>query len=183
MGYSDIDSDFSPQIRDKVIDYVKDKYGIEAVCSIMTCGVQAAKGAIRNCARLIGEGELGDKTALYDIGDELCRCLPEDKDAFLSDEKTFKTMMEKAVTIKSPVKGANGDAVYYAQKILRDARLVEGTKTTLGVHAAGVIIADNGDIGEYIPLMKSKEGLWVSQCDMNYTEARGILKMDVRLVR
>ncbi len=178
MGCSDIDSDFSPQIRDRVIDYVKDKYGIEAVCSIMTSGVQAAKGAIRNCARLIGEGELGNKTALYDIGDELCRYLPEDKEAFLSDEKTFATMMEKAAAIKSTIKGVEGDAVQYAQKILRDARLVEGTKTTLGVHAAGVIIADNGDIGEYIPLMKSKDGLWVSQCDMNYTEARGILKMD-----
>ena len=48
MGYSDIDSDFAPEVRGKVLDYVKHKYGEEAVCCICTMGTQGVKNAIRN---------------------------------------------------------------------------------------------------------------------------------------
>lgn len=149
----------------------------------MTSGVQAAKGAIRNCARLISEHELGDKARLYDMADSLCDILRELPDESLSNPETFQALVDK---INEGGCGRIRDGEIeppcsekeYALRIIHDAQLMEGSKTTLGVHAAGVIIADNGDVGEYIPLMKSKEGLWVSQCDMGYTENKGLLKMD-----
>ena len=68
MGYSDIDSDFAPEVRGKVLDYVKHKYGEEAVCCICTMGTQGPKNAIRNCARLLGDRKYGNPKALIGLG-------------------------------------------------------------------------------------------------------------------
>lgn len=160
----DIDSDFSPEVRGKVLDYVKNKYGEEAVCCIATIGTQKPKNAIRNCARLLGDRKYGNPKELLNLASEMCALVPDKADAkFVDCEYTIREKFHN-----------NEDAM----EVLEDALIVEGTFTQVGMHAAGVIIADNGDVGEYIPLMKSKDGQWVSQCDKDYTESRGLLKMD-----
>ena len=66
-----------------------------------------------------------------------------------------------------------------ALKILSDAKLVEGTFTHYGMHAAGVIISDNADVSDYVPLMwDDKKQVWKTQCDMVESEEQGLLKMD-----
>ncbi len=66
-----------------------------------------------------------------------------------------------------------------ALKILKDAKLVEGTFTHYGMHAAGVIISDNADVSDYIALMwDDKKQVWKTQCDMVESEENGLLKMD-----
>ena len=66
-----------------------------------------------------------------------------------------------------------------ALKILEDAKLVEGTFTHYGSHAAGVIISDNADVSDYVALMwDDKKKIWKTQCDMIEAEDQGLLKMD-----
>ena len=66
-----------------------------------------------------------------------------------------------------------------ALKIINDAVIIEGTFTHYGMHAAGVIISDNGDISDYIPLMwDKKKKVWKSQWDKEEDEEAGMLKMD-----
>ena len=160
----DIDSDFAPEVRGKVLDYVKHKYGEEAVCCICTMGTQGVKNAIRNCARLLGDRKYGNPKAFLNLGTDICAAVPKEVGV------KFKDCIDD-LRIQF---ADNSDAM----EILDDAVIVEGTYTQVGMHAAGVIIADNGNVREYVPLMKSKDGQWVSQCDMNYTEAQGLLKMD-----
>ena len=167
----DIDSDFAPDIRNKVIDYVRYKYGDKAVCCIMTVGTQTAKAAIRNCARIIGSREKerngGDETVkkrFYNLGADICDLIPTDPGIKL-------TSCEKAIREKFE---NNPEAM----EILDTAILVEGTYTNVGTHAAGVIIADNGDVREYVPLMYAKDGQRVTQFDKDYSEGIGLLKMD-----
>ena len=160
----DIDSDFAPEVRGKVLDYVKHKYGEEAVCCICTMGTQGPKNAIRNCARLLGHRKYGNPKALIGLGADICAAVPKEVGV------KFKDCIDD---LRAQF-ASNEDAM----EILDDAVIVEGTYTQVGMHAAGVIIADNGNVREYVPLMKSKDGQWVSQCDMNYTEAQGLLKMD-----
>ena len=160
----DIDSDFAPEIRGLVLNYVKHKYGEEAVCCIATIGTQGVKGAIRNCGRLLGDHKYNNPKELLPLVNDICAAVPQGVNVKFAD--CAELLMDKF--------GQNEDA----KEILEDAQIVEGTFTTVGMHAAGVIIADNGDVGEYTALMKSKDGQWVSQCDMNYTESKGLLKMD-----
>jgi DNA polymerase-3 subunit alpha len=160
----DIDSDFAPEVRGKVLDYVKHKYGEEAVCCICTMGTQGPKNAIRNCARLLGHRKYGNPKALIGLGSDICAAVPKENGI------KFKDCIDNL-----RIQFADNED---AMEILNDAVIVEGTYTQVGMHAAGVIIADNGNVREYVPLMKSKDGQWVSQCDMNYTEAQGLLKMD-----
>lgn len=160
----DIDSDFAPDIRGEVLKYVKHVYGEDAVCCIMTVGTQAVKAAIRNAARLYGDRVYGDASKTLPLAGKICAEVPDILNVKFSD-------------CVDQLKGAfaeNEDAL----AIIDDAVLVEGTMTSVGMHAAGVVIADNGNVKEYVPLMKSKEGLWLSQCDLNYVEAKGLLKMD-----
>lgn len=168
----DIDSDFIPEGRGWVIDYIRHKYGNEAVCCIMTLGTQAAKAAVRNAARIIGSREYNRngkddsvKKRYYALGSEICAIIPKEVGIKLADcEDTIRQKFEN-----------NAEAL----EVLDDAILIEGTYTTIGTHAAGVIIADNGDVKEYIPLMYSKDGQKVTQFDKNYCEGIGLLKMDI----
>lgn len=163
VSMPDIDSDFKTDIRDKVIEYVKAKYGKESVCCIITKGTQAPKAAIRNAARYLSCKKYGDKNTLYNVGDKIAKAIPTEpgmKFSKCEDElQKFTSEDEK--------------------EIIRIAKLVEGTVTNYGMHAAGVIIADNGDVKQYVPLQwNDKKNRWVTQCNKEQAETRGLLKMD-----
>jgi DNA polymerase-3 subunit alpha len=170
VSMPDIDSDFKTDIRDKVLDYVKHVYGEEAVCCIMTRGTQAAKASIRNAARILGSEKYDDTAHFLSLGDAIAKKVPEKIGIKLDD------CMEELTNQF----GNNPDAM----ECINNAKLIEGTFINVGMHAAGVIIADNGDVKQYVPLMWNKDKeQWMTQCEKGPCEANGLLKMDVRLVR
>ena len=203
ISMPDIDSDFASECRGLVIEYVKKKYGNYAVCCITTKGTQAAKGAIRNCARLLGSELYNDTKTFLSLGDQIAKEVPgkpgtsfknivkfeynghtftDIDDLNLANGTNFsvKELPEevKYETLGQQLKekfSSNANAI----KIIDNAILVEGTSTHYGMHAAGVIISDNNDISDYVPLMwDDKNAVWKSQCDMVEAEENGLLKMD-----
>ena len=157
VSMPDIDSDFHTEIRAKVIDYVRSKYGERAVCNIITKGTMAGKSAIRSVGRVTDTPE--------SVVDMVARMIPSTPNAKIDDAPDLDAVCKT-------------NAV--AKRLISDARLVEGTVVNYGMHAAGVIISDNGDVGKYVPLMyNSAKEQWVAQCDMGQCENdAGLLKMD-----
>ena len=141
----DIDVDFDDEGRDKVLDYVVNKYGKNRVAQIVTFGTMAAKLAIRDVARVL-------KLPLPDA-DRLAKLVPERPG--ISLKKAFEEVPELA-NIKE-----NGDDL--EQKTLRFAEILEGSARHTGTHACGVIIGPD-DLIKYIPLATAKDSqLMVTQ--------------------
>lgn len=165
VSMPDIDSDFAPEVRDETIEYVKKKYGEGGVACIRTTQTQGARNSIRNCARILGSKKFDDTRTFLDLADNMAKMIPETPGVRLSDHyDEIKKAFAK-----------DKDAI----EILDTALLVEGTITGLGLHAAGVIISDNGDVSQYTPLLFNKgKNQWAVQCDMVESENIGLLKMD-----
>lgn len=160
----DIDADLSNEVRDAVLEYVKGKYGQKAVCSIITKGRLKAKAAIKTAARAHGH-ECGTPGKFLDLGNAMAKAIPAEPNAVLVD--SVAKLRAEFVTED-------------AQRIIDDAILIENTAVNLGMHAAGVIIADNDDVSEYVPLAwNSEKQQWCCQCDMIEAEMQaGLLKFD-----
>lgn len=169
----DIDSDIKTSLRPYIIKYLKWYYGEKAVCSIMTKTTYAAKGAIQAAGR--------------DRASELYMSLPKAE----NDEKT-REFMKLAYKISDAIQDGENLKDYEetfnreyannkeAQIIWRRAKLIEGVVTTTGTHAGGVVISDNGNINDYVPLAWNEDkNVWAAQCDMVKIEEKGLLKMDV----
>lgn len=158
----DIDTDFSEEIRDKAIAHVRQLYGDEAVCSIMTILKQNAKASIKNAARVYGWEKKGAKV-YGGLAETIAKLVP--KDATLSDcAEIFNEYFSK-----------DEDAM----TIIKYAKLIEGTITGYSLHPAGIIIGPKGNVSRYIPLQYNTSlGLWGCQCDMVESEEIGLLKMD-----
>ena len=129
VSMPDIDTDFSPDIRDYAIKYVKHIYGEDAVCQIMTQSTYGAKASIRAAARIYGDRVYGDKVRLAGLAGDICSYVSPEPNAKI-DANDLKTKFAN-----------NPDAI----QIIDDALLLEGAWTAVGVHPAGVIIADNGE--------------------------------------
>ena len=161
----DIDTDFTNGYRELVIEYVSKKYGENAVCRIVTFGTQAARGSIRAAGRILGAADESKAEIYNDLADRLARKVQIKPHATI---KEFEGDM-KEITASYPE----------AEEIVRRAEGIEGTATQYGMHAAGVIISDNADVSDYVPLMlDEKSGNWKCQCDMVEAENIGLLKMD-----
>ena len=172
VSMPDIDTDIAKLVRPKVIEYVQNKYGKNAVCGIMTTNALAPKGAIRAAAKYYGLKLTGDGVAFKNLGDTMAKQVPATVGtAFDTETETGNTVYEE---LQKSNKG-NQDA----QEILRWAKLLEGCFTTYGAHAAGVVISDNKNVSEYVPLRwNQKLQEWTTQCDMVQVEEKGLLKMD-----
>ncbi len=178
ISMPDIDSDLGKTIRGKVIRYVQKKYGENAVCGIMTTTFLAPKGAIKTAAKYYGLKVYGEPMTA--LGNTLAAYTPDVpgtafssivNDAGDIDSAGTKTLLEY---IQSKA-GHDKDA----QEIIRWATIMEGTFTAYGAHAAGIVISDNGDVSEYIPLrMNTTLGMLTTQCDMVEVEDNGLLKFD-----
>ncbi len=185
----DIDTDFDDEGRQKVIDYVIDKYGKNQVAQIITYGTMAAKMSIKDVARVM-DLPLPDSNALAKLvpdrpGVELRRVLHapmkmnpstssggekslEEKEGFGNEDmdnvKKLREIYKKETTIES--------------KVLHEAERLEGSVRSTGIHAAGIIIAPR-DLIDLIPVATAKDSnLWVTQIEGNLIEDAGILKMD-----
>lgn len=169
ISMPDIDSDFQTNIREDVIRYVEGKYSLDPgeedrwlvqkpLCCIATASTQAAKAAITNVARVT--------EVPLEVAKLVKQQIPNKPKIRLKDVEA--EIREKFASNRQVL------------QLLDDAMLVEGSVINFGVHAAGVIIADNGDVGEYVPLSWNDEKQqWVAQCDMKASEEKaGLLKMD-----
>ncbi len=160
VSMPDIDIDFDDEGRDKVLDYVVDKYGKEKVAQIVTFGTMAAKLAIRDVARVI-------KLPLPDA-DRLAKLVPEKPGISLA--AAYKEVKELYDIKKS------GEDL--EKKTLVFAETLEGSARHTGTHACGVIIGPD-DLMNHVPLSTAKDSeLPVTQFEGKLVESVGILKMD-----
>ncbi|WP_223648391.1 DNA polymerase III subunit alpha [Hymenobacter psoromatis] len=160
VSMPDIDIDFDDVNRQKVIDYVVQKYGKTQVAQIITFGTMAAKSSIKDVARAL---ELPLPAA-----NEIAKLVPEKPGTTLAG--AFRDVPELAAirADQSDLKG----------QILALAERLEGSVRNTGIHAAGIIIAPD-DITKYIPVSTSKDSdLLITQFDGKVIESAGMLKMD-----
>lgn len=180
VSMPDIDTDFDDEGRQKVIDYVVDKYGKNQVAQIVTYGTMAAKTSIQDVSRVL-DYPIPDMNALKKMlpekaGLSLNRALH----APLEGEKSLKEKEglngEELEMIKELRKVSEGDDI--RAKILKEASVLEGSVRNTGVHAAGIIIAPS-DLTDLIPVAVAKDSdLLLTQYEGSVVEDAGVIKMD-----
>ncbi|PWK77765.1 DNA polymerase-3 subunit alpha [Mucilaginibacter oryzae] len=155
----DIDTDFDDAGRQRVIDYVVDKYGKNQVAQIITYGSMAARTSIQDVGRVL-DMPLADVSAMKKL-------VPETLGI------TLKDAIEQVPELKEILNGNDLKA-----QVLREAEKLEGSVRNTGVHAAGIIIAPY-DLTEIVPVATAKDSdLLVTQYDGRVIEDAGVIKMD-----
>lgn len=159
ISMPDIDIDFDPEGRERVINYVMEKYGADKVCQIITFGTMGAKAAIRDVGRVLG-------IPLARV-DKVAKAIPSD----------LGITLEKALTVSPDlVKLLEEDGEI--KKLYEIARSLEGMPRHASTHAAGVVIAKDA-LDTYIPLQRTSDGgFTMTQFPMKTVEEVGLLKMD-----
>lgn len=176
VSMPDIDTDIATRIRPLLIKYLKWKYGERAVCSIATETTYAAKGAIQ----MAGRDRASEKYAHLNKKEynEACRKYMYKYTLKLSDnipEINNITLIESEEALKAIIESDEEFKI-----IWEHAKLIEGKLQGTSVHAGGVIISDNDNINDYVPLAYNTEkDVWAAQCDMIAAEEKGLLKMDM----
>lgn len=159
VSLPDIDIDFDDEGRDKVLNYVIEKYGHSQVAQIITYGTMAAKSSIRDCARVM-ELPLAE-------ANNLAKLIPERPGTSLA--KAFEEVRELA-----DIKKGND----LKAQVLNQAVILEGSLRNTGTHACGVIITPE-DMTKLIPVATAKDStMLVTQFDNSVVENAGMLKMD-----
>lgn len=174
VSMPDFDIDFCTNGRDVVIAYVAQKYGQEKVGQIVTHGTMAAKGVIRDVARVLGHP--------YRFGDSLSKLIPNDLNITLSRALgRFSTQDKKEDKGRwfSPDLLAKYDADESIKTTIDLSLKLEGLARSVGTHAGGVVIAPSR-VGDFCPIYKgtNEKDSIVSQFDMNDLEAVGLVKFD-----
>ena len=176
VSLPDIDIDFDDEGRQRVIDYVIQKYGANQVAQIITYGTMAAKSAIRDTARVLN--------LPLSEADRLAKLVPDIKlkalfelakdQAKLSDRlKNNSENIQKALELIRISKGNDDNS-----KTVNQAKILEGSVRNTGIHACGVIITP-ADITNYVPVALAKDSEMVcTQFDNSVVESAGLLKMD-----
>jgi len=160
VSMPDIDIDFDDEGREKVMEYVIQKYGREKVAQIVTFGTMAAKSSIRDVARVL-------KLPLPEA-DRLAKLVPEKPGVSLAS--AYKDVPELAQALKDPNP--------LIQETLKYALILEGSNRQTGVHACGVIIGPS-NLVDCLPLSTQKDSdLPVTQYEGKFVESVGMLKMD-----
>ncbi len=172
VSLPDIDIDFDDEGRQKVIDYVIDKYGANQVAQIITYGTMAAKSSVRDAGRVM-ELPLSDT-------DRIAKLVPNTKlqKLFGMDDKEMKAKFrdnEYAGALEL-IKVSGGTGL--EAEVVNQARNIEGSVRNTGIHACGVIITPD-DITKYVPVALAKDSdMWCTQFDNSVVEDAGLLKMD-----
>ncbi len=161
VSMPDFDIDFCQEGRDRVIQYVKDRYGKEAVSQIATFGTMAARGAVRDIGRVLDFG--------YNFCDGISKLIPQKPGKLI----TIADALEEQPLLKE--RQENEEEV---RQLLALAQQVEGIARNVGMHAGGVLIAP-GQLTDFCPLYsQGTDGGVVSQFDKDDVEAIGLVKFD-----
>jgi DNA polymerase-3 subunit alpha len=175
VSMPDFDVDFCQANRDRVIEYVKDKYGREAVSQIATFGTMAAKAALRDVGRVLGMG--------YGHVDSVAKLVPGLPGktytlARLPEDPKDKVGGVTYVREEVPELEQRESAEEEVAELLSLASRVEGMVRNVGMHAGGVLIAP-GKITDFCPLYQQPgSDSAVSQYDKDDVEAIGLVKFD-----
>lgn len=157
VSMPDIDTDFAPEGRQRVIDYVIEKYGKDKVAQIITFGTMKAKLAVRDVARALD--------IPYGEADRVAKLIPFDP----------KMTLDKALEISNELK-ALYDNQPHIKRLIDISRALEGLPRHASTHAAGVVITGEPMV-EYVPLQMNNDVL-TTQFTKDTVEGLGLLKMD-----
>ncbi|WP_234123037.1 DNA polymerase III subunit alpha [Clostridium hydrogenum] len=157
ISMPDIDSDFCYERRQKVIDYVVEKYGKDSVSQIVTFGTMAPRMCIRDVGRAMNYS--------YAEVDKIAKMIPS----------VLGITIDKALELNPELQDAY-DSDERIKDLIDVARKLEGIPRHTSTHAAGVVIASK-PLVNYVPLLKNEESI-VAQFTMGVLEELGLLKMD-----
>jgi len=159
VSMPDFDIDFCQDGRDRVIDYVRNKYGAESVSQIATFGTMAAKAVVRDVGRVLGMP--------YGEVDRIAKLVPFE----------LGITLEKALAVETQLR-ALADAEEEGGELMGLARALEGLTRNVGMHAGGVLIAP-GKLTDFTPLYCTEgSSATVSQFDKEDVEKAGLVKFD-----
>lgn len=158
VSMPDIDVDFEYERRQDVIDYVTEKYGADKVVQIITFGTLAAKGVIRDVARVMD--------LPYSYGDQIAKMIPNE----------LNITLEKALSM-NPELRTQYETDETVHKLIDMCKKLEGLPRHTSIHAAGVVICQ-APAEDLVPLSRSAEGNITTQFTMTTIEELGLLKMD-----
>jgi DNA polymerase-3 subunit alpha len=158
VSMPDIDVDFEYERRQDVIDYVTEKYGADKVVQIITFGTLAAKGVIRDVARVMD--------LPYSYGDQIAKMIPNE----------LNITLEKALSM-NPELRTQYESDETVHKLIDMCKKLEGLPRHTSIHAAGVVICQ-APAEDLVPLSRSAEGNITTQFTMTTIEELGLLKMD-----
>ncbi len=161
VSMPDFDIDFCQDGRDRVIDYVKQRYGADSVSQIATFGTMAAKAVVRDVGRVL---EMS-----YTFCDQLAKLIPFQPGKHI----TLQLAREMEPQLKEREKNEEEVA-----ELLALAEKIEGMTRNVGMHAGGVLIAP-GKLTDFCPLyVADASDSAVSQFDKDDVEAIGLVKFD-----
>ncbi len=161
VSMPDFDIDFCQTNRDRVIDYVKDKYGRDAVSQIATFGTMAARAAIRDVGRVLDMS--------YMFCDGISKLIPNKPGQHITIDGAIKA---------EPVLAERLEKEDEVKTLLALAQKLEGMTRNVGMHAGGVLIAP-GKLTDFCPLYQQPGSTSaVSQYDKDDVEAIGLVKFD-----
>ncbi len=181
VSMPDIDVDFCMENRERVIDYVKQKYGQENVAQIITYNVMKAKQTLRDVARALG--------IPYSTADSLAKLIPQGdvQGTWLSLEEMYLTPVEELLEKYGRHRTDIEENVNKFRKMCREnpeiqklveiALKLEGLTRHTSLHAAGVVISPV-PLENAVPLYVDKDGGIATQFDMTKLEEVGLIKMD-----
>ena len=161
VSMPDFDIDFCQANRDRVIDYVKQKYGKEAVSQIATFGTMAARAAIRDVGRVLDMS--------YTFCDGISKLIPNKPGTHITIDGAIKA---------EPILAERLEKEEDVRTLLALAQKLEGMTRNVGMHAGGVLIAP-GKLTDFCPLYQQPgSDSAVSQYDKDDVEAIGLVKFD-----
>lgn len=162
VSLPDIDVDFCYERREEVVDYVKRKYGKEAVSGIVTFGTFAARSGVRDMTRVMN--------LPYSLGDKIAKAIPA------TPGMTIEKAMEESPELRTMYKDNSS-----ARKIIDGALKIEGSPRHSSTHACGIVISDTS-VDDYMPEFMAgsvKDGKEITtQVTMAEVEELGLLKFD-----
>jgi len=159
VSMPDFDVDFCMDGRDRVIEYVAEKYGRNAVSQIITFGSMAAKAVIRDVARVQGKS--------YGLADRLSKMIPFEVGMTLEKAYEQEEILRDFIKVDEE-----------AAEVWDMARKLEGVVRNVGKHAGGVVIAPT-KLTDFSPIYCDEEGGGlVTQFDKDDVEAAGLVKFD-----
>jgi DNA polymerase-3 subunit alpha len=172
VSMPDFDIDFCQDGRDRVIEYVRQKYGADSVSQIVTFGTMAAKAVVRDVGRVLDFG--------YNFCDQIAKLIPFQPGRYITLRRRTNPKDDQTIYAREvePLLNQREEQEEEVRELLELAERLEGLTRNVGMHAGGVLIAP-GKLTDFCPLYAAENSTsFVSQFDMKDVEAVGLVKFD-----
>jgi DNA polymerase III subunit alpha len=170
VSMPDFDIDFCQERRDEVIDYVAGKYGENNVGQIITFGSLKAKSVLRDVARVFG--------LPFSEGDRIAKLVPEILNITLKEAIEKEPRLKEMIDAPTVLGTLEDGRQVTSRELLEIALALEGLHRQAGMHAAGVVIADQ-PLWNYVPIYQPPgEKVLITQFAKDEVEAAGLVKFD-----